>query len=63
MYTRTYPVYNVHILYDTCQQHVHSSHVGLKEKAVVVTSRHEEAAAPVETAEPEGTTHSLTGRQ
>ncbi len=29
-----------------------SSHVGLKEKAVVVTSRQEEAAAPVETPEP-----------
>lgn len=36
-----------------------SSHVGLKEKAVVVTARQEQAAAPVETPEPtpEGTTH------
>lgn len=38
-----------------------SSHVGLKEKAVVVTSRREEAAAPVEIPEPEvtpeGTAH------
>lgn len=37
------------------------SHVGLKEKAVVLTPRHEEAAAPAETPEPEptpeGTTH------
>lgn len=38
-----------------------SSHVGLKEKAVVVTSRREEAAAPVDAPEPtpEGTSHVL----
>lgn len=54
-----YP-YNVHMRV-SCQQHVHSSHVGLKEKAVVVTTRREEAAAPSVTPEaeptPEGTKH------
>lgn len=53
---------HIHILclwcthtYVSCQQHVHSSHVGLKEKVVVVTSRSEEAAAPVKTPEAEPT--------